>query len=189
MLVGGSPGRSAQPSHGHGRRGSTRAAINIQSIASTHLFGIAADNANSRNPASALPSHAHLILAGTIATQDPWHGVAIIADGGSSRVLRAVPSYDAGAGKLRGFRLYPGKNRTAFNDLGLRPGDLVTAINGATLDDPQRSQEIMNTIENSDQATVTLVRGTQVQDLRVNFAQVALEATNGVNSPPSLIAP
>jgi hypothetical protein len=99
-----------------------------------------------------------------------------------SQVMRAVPSYDSGAGKLRGFRIYPGRNRTAFNNLGLRPGDLVTAINGASLDDPQRGQEIMNTIETADRATVTIERGGQTQDLTLNIAQVATEATNGIAS-------
>ncbi len=46
------------------------------------------------------------------------------------QVMRTVPSYDNAAGKLRGFRAYPGRNRQIFNKLGLKPGDLVTAING-----------------------------------------------------------
>ena len=43
-------------------------------------------------------------------------------------------------GKLRGMRVYPGTNAQAFNRLGLRPGDLVTAINGTTLDDQTRER-------------------------------------------------
>ena len=66
--------------------------------------------------------------------------------------------------------------------MGLRPGDLVTAINGTTLDDPQRGQEIMNSIDTSDKATVTIVSGSEVKDLTVSVAQVAIEATNGINS-------
>jgi hypothetical protein len=98
-----------------------------------------------------------------------------------SQIMRAVPSYDSQAGKLRGFRIYPGKNRTAFNNLGLRPGDLVTAINGTTLDDPQRGQEIMNTLDTSDRATVTIERGGQTQDLTLNVSQVATEAAEGLS--------
>ena len=232
--------------------GLRRAAINVQSIANAHLFGIAAADPSTQDPANAPPTTANLVLAGTIATQDPAHGVAIISDGGPSKVysvgdslsgfklhsvyldhvildrggaletlalprqlpparaavarpsgqpvvenlkrmvqqdpnilaqvMRAVPSYDSSAGKLRGFRIYPGKNRTAFNNLGLRPGDLVTAINGTALDDPQRGQEIMNTIDTADRATVTIERGGQAQDLTLNIAQVATEATNGIAS-------
>ena len=236
-------------SHGPGLQ---RAAVSVQSIANAHLFGTAAIDPSSQDPNNAPPTTANLVLAGTIATQDPAHGVAIISDGGPSKVysvgdnvsgfrlhsvyldhvildrggsletlalprqlpparpllarsssqpavenfkrmvqqdptilsqvMRAVPSYDSSAGKLRGFRIYPGKNRTAFNNLGLRPGDLVTAINGTPLDDPQHGQEIMNTIDTADRATVTIERGGQAQELTLNIAQVAIEATNGIAS-------
>ncbi len=36
-----------------------------------------------------------------------------------NEVMRTVASYDNKAGKLRGFRVYPGRNRSAFNGLGL----------------------------------------------------------------------
>ncbi len=253
MLLGASQVKPVQPPPARLGPGLGRTAINVQSIASAHLFGVAAPEAGSQDPANAPLTSANLVLAGTIATQDPRHGVAIIGDGGApskvysvgdnvngaslhsvyldhvildrggtletlvlprqlpparppvartnapkavenlrrmvqqdpnilSQVMRAVPSYDGAAGKLRGFRIYPGRNRTAFNNLGLRPGDLVTAINGTTLDDPQRGQEIMNTIETSDRATVTIERGGQAQDLTLNIAQVATEATNGIAS-------
>jgi general secretion pathway protein C len=93
------------------------------------------------------------------------------------QVMRTVPSYDNAAGRLRGFRAYPGRNRQIFNKLGLRPGDLVTAINGTPLDDPQRSQDVFNTIQTSDHATVTIERGGQKQDITLNIAQVATQAT------------
>jgi general secretion pathway protein C len=93
------------------------------------------------------------------------------------QVMRTVPSYDNAAGKLRGFRAYPGRNRQIFNKLGLKPGDLVTAINGTPLDDPQRSQDVFNTIQTSDHATVTIERGGQKQEITLNIAQVAAQAT------------
>ena len=91
--------------------------------------------------------------------------------------MRTVASYDNAAGKLRGFRAYPGKNRQIFNKLGLKPGDLVTAINGQQLDDPQHSQEVFNTIQSSNTVTVTIERGGQKQDISLNIAQVAAQAT------------
>ena len=93
------------------------------------------------------------------------------------QVMRTVPSYDNAAGKLRGFRAYPGRNRQIFGKLGLKPGDLVTAINGTPLDDPQHSQEVFNTIQTSDHVTVTVERGGQKQDITLNIAQVAAQAT------------
>jgi general secretion pathway protein C len=93
------------------------------------------------------------------------------------QVMRTVASYDNAAGKLRGFRAYPGRNRAIFSKLGLKAGDLVTAINGTPLDDPQRSQDVFNTIQTSDHVTVTVERGGQRQDITLNIAQVAAQAT------------
>ena len=98
--------------------------------------------------------------------------------------MRTVPSYDNSAGKLRGFRAYPGRNRTIFNKLGLKPGDLVTAINGQPLDDPQHSQEVFNTIQSSNTVTVSVERGGQKQDITLNVAQVATEASKDLENEP-----
>ena len=98
------------------------------------------------------------------------------------QVMRTVPSYDNTAGKLRGFRAYPGRNRSIFNKLGLKPGDLVTAINGQPLDDPQHSQEVFNTIQSSNTVTVSVERGGQKQDITLNVAQVAAEASKDLES-------
>jgi len=93
-------------------------------------------------------------------------------------------------GKLRGFRVYPGRNRQAFTRLGLRSGDLVIAINGTPLDDPARGDEIFRTIGSASEARVTVMRNGQQQDLSLNMSQVAQEAeqavgeTSGGSPPP-----
>jgi general secretion pathway protein C len=227
---------------------------NVQAVEAAHLFGVYVADPATQDPNHAPLSSANLILAGTIATDDPKRGIAIISDGGPAKVfsvgenvngaslhsvyldhvvldrggnletlllprlavggaaarlpsrrgpvdahtatavdnirrmvqqdpgildqvMRTVPSYDNAAGKLRGFRAYPGRNRTIFNKLGLKPGDLVTAINGQPLDDPQHSQEVFNTIQSSNTTTVTVERGGAKQDITLNIAQVATEAT------------
>jgi general secretion pathway protein C len=78
--------------------------------------------------------------------------------------------------KVRGFRVYPGRNRAAFASLGLQPGDEVIAINGTPLDDLERGQEILRTLGSSSEARVTVIRNNQQQDLTLNIAQVAQEA-------------
>ena len=233
-----------------------RSAVNIQTVVAAHLFGVPVTDPSTQDPENAPQSSANLLLAGTIATQDPKRGVAIISDGGApskvysvgeriggaalhsvyldhvildrggaletlllprqllpnsrvtaarrmpgggdprtvaavdnirrmvqqdpsilDQVMRTVASYDNAAGKLRGFRAYPGRNRAIFSKLGLKAGDLVTAINGTPLDDPQRSQDVFNTIQTSDRVTVTVERGGQKQDITLNIAQVAAQAT------------
>ena len=105
------------------------------------------------------------------------------------QVMRTVPSYDSAAGKLRGFRAYPGRNRQIFGKLGLKPGDLVTAINGTALDDPQRSQEVFNTIQTSDHVSVTVERGGVKQEITLNIAQVATQATKDLENDANPAAP
>jgi general secretion pathway protein C len=238
-------------------RPSTR--VNTQIVAAAHLFGTAVADPTTQDPNNAPLSSANLVLAGTIATQDPKRGIAIINDGGPSKVyavgenvngaalysvyldhvildrggtletlllprllaggargpmragpvmartseavenvrrlvqqdpglldqvMRTVPSYDNAAGKLRGFRAYPGRNRSIFNKLGLKPGDLVTAINGQPLDDPQHSQEVFNTIQSSNTVTVSVERGGQKQDITLNVAQVATDASKDLETEP-----
>ncbi|MET0281488.1 MAG: type II secretion system protein GspC [Steroidobacteraceae bacterium] len=79
-------------------------------------------------------------------------------------------------GKLRGMRVYPGPNAAAFSRLGLRAGDLVTAINGSRLDDQTRSNEVFGTLANSAEAHITVTRNGAEQDLVLNLAAVANEA-------------
>ncbi len=100
----------------------------------------------------------------------------LIADepGVISDIMRPQPVFVQG--KQTGYRVYPGRNRQAFFRLGLRPGDLVTAINGTPLDDPARGQEIFQTLGSSSEARVTVTRGGRQQDLSLNMAQVAQEA-------------
>jgi S1-C subfamily serine protease len=60
--------------------------------------------------------------------------------------------------------------------MGLRPGDLVTHINGTPLDDKDRAQEIFNTLSSSTDARVSVTRNGRQQELVLNIAQVAAEA-------------
>jgi general secretion pathway protein C len=79
-------------------------------------------------------------------------------------------------GQQRGIRVFPGPNREAFNKLGLRPGDMVTAINGTPLDDPSRSTEIFGTLSSAAAARVSVMRNGRQEEITLNIAQVAEEA-------------
>lgn len=105
-------------------------------------------------------------------------------------ILRPQPVF--AGGKLRGYRVYPGRNTRAFAILGLRPGDLVTAINDTPLDDPSRSEEIFRTLGSSSEARVTVERNGQQQDLTLNMSQIASQAdelTDGENGAGGANAP
>ncbi|MEX2150756.1 MAG: type II secretion system protein GspC [Steroidobacteraceae bacterium] len=87
-----------------------------------------------------------------------------------SELLRPQPVY--AGGQLRGFRVYPGRDRTLFARTGLQPGDLVMAINGAALDDPQRGVETLRGIGQGAPVTVTIDRNGQQQQLTIDMTAV-----------------
>lgn len=110
-----------------------------------------------------------------------------------AEVIRPQPVF--AQGKQRGFRVYPGRNRQAFTRIGLRPGDLVVAINGTPLDDPSRGQEVFNTLGSSSEAHVTVLRNGKQQDLTLQMSQIAQEAealvgggNDGAAAPPPVEA-
>jgi general secretion pathway protein C len=76
-------------------------------------------------------------------------------------VVRTMPVMDHG--KLSGYRVYPAGNPSIFNQLGLKAGDVVTAVNGIPLTDPAQSMRVLSTIKTSDQISVSLLRNGQMQ--------------------------
>jgi len=74
-------------------------------------------------------------------------------------VVRAMPVMDHG--KLSGYRIYPAGNPSIFNQLGLKAGDVVSAVNGIPLTDPAQSMRVLSTIKTSDQISVSLLRNGQ----------------------------
>lgn len=61
-------------------------ALNVADIVSAHLFGISAPDPSDQDPANAPRATANLTLVGTIATQDPQRGKAIVGDPGQPKV-------------------------------------------------------------------------------------------------------
>ena len=94
-----------------------------------------------------------------------------------AEIVRPQPVFANGV--QRGYRVYPGRNRQQFARLGLQPGDLVLAVDGTPLDDPQRGMEIFNTMGSSDRVTVSVERNGQAQDLTLNTAQISLPENGG----------
>ncbi len=74
-------------------------------------------------------------------------------------------------GRLRGFRVYPGRNRRAFAESGLRAGDLVTAINGMPLNDAERGAVALQQLTTGVEAVLSVERGGQVETITVRLPQ------------------
>lgn len=213
--------------------------VDANHIVMAHLFGVAANIGSEDDPADAPVTNAALTMVGTLATQDPNQGKAIIAaDGefhvysvgqqiggamlqfvysdhvildrqgtherldlphsqriaahgehtggvtmGSVRsplhtaqplapIIETIANSDTetdSMGKFLGIRVVAGKDRSAFNDSGLKSGDVILAINGNRLDESDKSQQMFRQLATG--ATVTVMRwGGKTQDVTLNLA-------------------
>ncbi len=87
-------------------------------------------------------------------------------------VIRPQPYF--ADGQQRGYRVYPGRDRKSFAALGLRPGDLVTAINGTPMTDPRTGMQIFRDLGDTTQVTVTVERNGQAEQLTLSTSQLEL---------------
>ncbi len=85
----------------------------------------------------------------------------------ASQYLRVQPARSNGA--MRGYRIYPGRNRELFKQAGLRPGDIVTSVNGVSLDDPSKSFQLLGDLSSAQQLSLQIERGGQLQSVSVNL--------------------
>lgn len=85
----------------------------------------------------------------------------------AQRYIRLQPERQNG--NLAGYRIYPGADRGLFERAGLKSGELVTAINGQSLDNPSASIKLLSSLADASSATITLQRDGQERTVTVNF--------------------
>lgn len=95
----------------------------------------------------------------------------ILADPSKAADYIRVQPASSGSGGTKGYRIYPGRDRSIFNNVGLRPGDLVTAVNGIQLDDGAKALQTLNDLKQANSVTLTLERGGQTQTVNVSLTQ------------------
>ncbi len=72
-------------------------------------------------------------------------------------------------GRLQGYRIYPGKDRSVFAQAGLKPGDLVTQVNGVQLDDASKALKMLSELKDVSQLNLVVERGGQSQTINVKM--------------------
>lgn len=87
--------------------------------------------------------------------------------GSLADVIQVAPASEGG--KLIGYRINPGRDPAQFARFGLKPGDVVTAINDVRLDDPQRALELYNLLRTQSEASITVRRGSEEVVLMVSL--------------------
>jgi general secretion pathway protein C len=88
-----------------------------------------------------------------------------------SEIIRPQPHF--ADGRLKGYRIYPGRQRRTFAELGFRPGDLATHINGVPLTDPEQSANMLSGIEQSGQLSVTVERNGIPEVITIDLDQIS----------------
>lgn len=68
-----------------------------------------------------------------------------------------------------GYRVSPGKDTEQFTQLGFQAGDVVTAINGVSLDNPTNTMVLYNSLRTAGDVTFELQRGDRQLSLSVNL--------------------
>jgi len=71
---------------------------------------------------------------------------------------------------FKGYRIQPGSDPSLFSNLGFQPGDIVTAVNGITLDNPAKAFEIMQNLTTAGELQVIVDRNGESKTLsaRIN---------------------
>jgi len=87
-----------------------------------------------------------------------------LSDPKSLNELVAVSPATKG-GEFQGFRLTPGKNRALFSRMGLRRNDVVTMVNGISLDDPSSAFSLMEQIKTADEINLSIKRGNKEMNI------------------------
>lgn len=75
----------------------------------------------------------------------------------------------AGESGVRGYRVYPGPERAAFTAAGLKPGDVVTAINGAPLSDPGQALQLLQSLSSASTVNLAVERNGSVQSVNLSL--------------------
>jgi len=77
--------------------------------------------------------------------------------------IDAVPYMENG--KLSGFKISFVKKGSDFSKLGLKRGDILTAVNGEPLDNFKVPLEFFNNADSLNAATITIKRGNEIKEL------------------------
>lgn len=85
--------------------------------------------------------------------------------------LISIEPVSTGGGGLRGYRVGPGKDRKLFARAGLQRNDLLRAVNGISLDDPQQAMGLMNELQNANEISLTIDRGGQILTVQLPLSQ------------------
>ena len=83
-----------------------------------------------------------------------------------AEVIRTDPVRDGD--HFLGYRINPGPDRQVLARFGLRPGDIVTTVNGIHLDSPAKGQELLQKLQTAKQMNFEVLRSGVTQAFSFN---------------------
>lgn len=86
-----------------------------------------------------------------------------------ANLLQGEPFRDNG--RVVGYRVRPGRDAELFAKFGLQSGDIVTAVNGVSVTDPQGRLDLMRSIGTTDEISVDLLRNGAPQSVTIQMGQ------------------
>ncbi len=72
-------------------------------------------------------------------------------------------------GQLVGYRIAPGRDRSLLNKFGLRPGDIVTAVNGISLNSPANGLAVMQKLNSAQSLSLEVERNGRNQSFQFSL--------------------
>lgn len=72
-------------------------------------------------------------------------------------------------GEMIGIQISPGKDKRLFTQLGLRRRDVITAVNGVSLTNPQDAMQLLTEIQDMQELQVEISRGNESISLLLNL--------------------
>jgi len=82
-------------------------------------------------------------------------------------LIQIAPVNDAG--QFIGYRIQPGNDASFFSRFGLQPGDVITSVNGITLDTPAKGLNLLRSLPDTNEYTIELQRNGQMQSFVINI--------------------
>ena len=75
-------------------------------------------------------------------------------------------------GQVAGVRVYPGEQAALFTRSGLRPGDLVVAVNDSPLTDQATAAQFLRMLAGAPSSVVTVERDGRMENLSIDLARL-----------------
>jgi general secretion pathway protein C len=84
-------------------------------------------------------------------------------------VVQAQPILDNG--QMKGFKIYPGRDKKLFQGTGLKAGDIVKSVNGITLNNMAQGMQIIEQLKEAHDLQLTIDRKGETQSFLFNLEQ------------------